>query len=84
MEEDGESELFIQVREERSMERESPVRLEESTYMFQMTIIKMVKFELSSISPRHEQGLSDMPGNIWILTDSSNAVFIPFCTIWHI
>ena len=45
MEEDGGSELSTQVREERSMERESPVRLEESTYMFQMIIIKMLKFD---------------------------------------
>jgi hypothetical protein len=43
MEEDGGSELSTQVREERSMERESPVRLEESTYMFQMTIINIDK-----------------------------------------
>tara|TARA_X000001036_G_C20474752_1_gene723109 strand:- start:758 stop:883 length:126 start_codon:yes stop_codon:yes gene_type:complete len=36
MEEDGELEHFIQVREELSMERESPARLGESTCMFQM------------------------------------------------
>ncbi len=87
---DGELELYTLERDVHSEESELPLILGEFTCIHLNTDLEAMRInlthliDLSSICPRHNKALRDMPSNVGIFTQSTQTVFVPPLAIWNI